>query len=213
MLESLGVVLKSGTGECGVKCSLPLLVSNLFFKTICIPPRCLPLVKNLDCPFSYRACWSCYGIIEHSFFFFGTFSFAKPFRFDAIVRSYMSYSQALKSADRKPHLGPVHTETFSFVFVLFQVMSWLFSIPLRTVNNTRTQETFPSVRGLKLIPYICDNFFIVSIIGIYVQFLGSLCVYCSEARFWSRSINSQRVFYQVKNHSGYVLVVFNLIKQ
>ena len=30
-------------------------------------------------------------------------------------------------------------ETFSSVFVLFQVMSWLFSIPLRTVNNTKTQ--------------------------------------------------------------------------
>ena len=37
-------------------------------------------------------------------------------------------------------LGSVHTETFSCVFVLFQVMSWLFSIPLRTVNNTKTQE-------------------------------------------------------------------------
>ena len=29
---------------------------------------------------------------------------------------------------------------FSCVFVLFQVMSWLFSIPLRTANNTKTQE-------------------------------------------------------------------------
>ena len=34
----------------------------------------------------------------------------------------------------------VHTETFSFVFVLFQVMSWLFSITLRTVNNSKTKE-------------------------------------------------------------------------
>ena len=39
-------------------------------------------------------------------------------------------------------LGPVHTETFSCGFVLFQVMSWFFSIPLRTVNNTTfTQPT------------------------------------------------------------------------
>ena len=35
--------------------------------------------------------------------------------------------------------GPVHTETFSCFFVLFRVTSWLFSIPLRTVNNTKTQ--------------------------------------------------------------------------
>ena len=41
----------------------------------------------------------------------------------------------------KQRIRPVHTETFSFVFVLFQVMSWLFSIPLRTVNNTKTQES------------------------------------------------------------------------
>ena len=31
-------------------------------------------------------------------------------------------------------------ETFSCVFVMFQVMRWLFSIPLRTVNNTKAQE-------------------------------------------------------------------------
>ena len=31
---------------------------------------------------------------------------------------------------KSPHIGPVHTETFPCVFVLFQVMSWLFSIPL-----------------------------------------------------------------------------------
>ena len=37
------------------------------------------------------------------------------------------------------HLFPVHTVTFSCVFVLFHVMSWLFSIPLRTVNNTKTK--------------------------------------------------------------------------
>ena len=35
-------------------------------------------------------------------------------------------------------LDLIHTETFSCVFVLFQVISWLFSIPLRTVNNTKT---------------------------------------------------------------------------
>ena len=35
--------------------------------------------------------------------------------------------------------SPVHTETFSCVFVLFEVMSWLFSIPSRTINNTKTQ--------------------------------------------------------------------------
>ena len=45
--------------------------------------------------------------------------------------------------------GPVHTETFSCVFVLFQVMSWLFSIPLRTVNNTKTQENVSVCMGLQ----------------------------------------------------------------
>ena len=44
-------------------------------------------------------------------------------------------------------LGSVHTETFSCVFVLFQVMSWLFSIPLRTVNNTKTQENVSVCTG------------------------------------------------------------------
>ena len=34
----------------------------------------------------------------------------------------------------------LNTEKFSCVFVLFLVMSGLFSIPLRTVNNTKTQE-------------------------------------------------------------------------
>ena len=37
--------------------------------------------------------------------------------------------------------------TFSCVFVLFQVMSWLFSIPLRTVNNTKTQENVSVCTG------------------------------------------------------------------
>ena len=46
--------------------------------------------------------------------------------------------------------GPVHTETFSCVFVLFQVMSWLFSIPLRTVNNTKTQGNVSVCMGLKV---------------------------------------------------------------
>ena len=36
---------------------------------------------------------------------------------------------------------------FSCVFVLFQVMSLLFSIPLRTVNNTKTQENFSLCTG------------------------------------------------------------------
>ena len=45
-----------------------------------------------------------------------------------------------------PH---VHTETFSCVFVLFQVMSWLFSIRLRTVNNTKTQENISVCMGPK----------------------------------------------------------------
>ena len=44
-------------------------------------------------------------------------------------------------------LGPVHTETFSCVFVLFQVMGWLFSIPLRTVNKTKTQENVSVCTG------------------------------------------------------------------
>ena len=43
--------------------------------------------------------------------------------------------------------APVHTETFSCVFVLFQVMSWLFSIPLRTVNNTKTHENVSVCTG------------------------------------------------------------------
>ena len=35
------------------------------------------------------------------------------------------------------------------VFVLFQVKSWLFSIPLRTVSNTKTQENLSVfIRGL-----------------------------------------------------------------
>ena len=34
----------------------------------------------------------------------------------------------------------------------------------------------------------------------------------SWPRFWSRSINSQNMFYQVQNHSGFALVVLNLIK-
>ena len=43
--------------------------------------------------------------------------------------------------------GLVHTETFSCVFVLFQAMSWLFSIPLRTVNNPKTQENVSVCTG------------------------------------------------------------------
>ena len=44
-------------------------------------------------------------------------------------------------------LRSVHTETFSCVFVLFQVMSWLFLIPLRTINNTKTQENVSVCTG------------------------------------------------------------------
>ena len=44
----------------------------------------------------------------------------------------------------------VHTETFSCVFVLFQVMSWLFSIPLRTLNNTKTQGNVSVCTGPEL---------------------------------------------------------------
>ena len=33
--------------------------------------------------------------------------------------------------------------------ILFQVMSWLFSIPLRTVNNTKTQENVSVCTGPK----------------------------------------------------------------
>ena len=46
-----------------------------------------------------------------------------------IILKYNGFSDPLKD------YGPVHMETFPSVFVLFQVMSWLFSIPLRTVNN------------------------------------------------------------------------------
>ena len=43
----------------------------------------------------------------------------------------------------------VHMETFSCVFELFQVMRWLFLIPLRTVNNTKTQENVSVCTGPK----------------------------------------------------------------
>ena len=52
------------------------------------------------------------------------------------------------------HWGHVHTETFSGVFVLFQVMSWLFSIPLRTVNNTKTQENVSVCTGPDTHPHL-----------------------------------------------------------
>ena len=52
-------------------------------------------------------------------------------------RQFDSWNWKQVLTDLRP---PIHTETFSCVFVLFQVMSWLFSIPLRTVNNTKTQE-------------------------------------------------------------------------
>ena len=42
-------------------------------------------------------------------------------------------------------------ETFPCIFVLFQVMSWLFSIPLRTVNNTETQENVSACTGPRAI--------------------------------------------------------------
>ena len=48
-------------------------------------------------------------------------------------------------------MAPLHTETFSCVFVLFQVMSWLFSIPLRTVNSTKTQENVSVCMGPKFV--------------------------------------------------------------
>ena len=65
-----------------------------------------------------------------------------------------------------------HTHvTFSCVFVLFQVMSWLFSIPLRTVNNTKMQEnvslcTGPNFghkysRHLIVLGHECSRHFIV----------------------------------------------------
>ena len=40
--------------------------------------------------------------------------------------------------------GPVNTEKFSCVFVLFQVMSWLFWI---TFENTKTQENVSMCMG------------------------------------------------------------------
>ena len=60
------------------------------------------------------------------------FHFIHPLNFSRFQRNKQRLSSTM--------LGPVHAETFSCVFVLFQVMSWLFSIPLKTVNNTKTQK-------------------------------------------------------------------------
>ena len=40
-----------------------------------------------------------------------------------------------------------HGNVFLRFCILFQVMSWLFSIPLRTVNNTKTQENVSVCTG------------------------------------------------------------------
>ena len=48
--------------------------------------------------------------------------------------------------------------------------------------------------------------------SIWILISKQLSTLPREFRFWRCSINSQRVFYQVKNHSGYALVVLNLIK-
>ena len=76
-----------------------------------------------------------------------------------------SYGVFLARCLVERYFGPVHTETFSCVFVLFQVMSWLFSIPLRTVNNTKTQENVSVCTGPfffyifhRILPV--DNYFI-----------------------------------------------------
>ena len=50
--------------------------------------------------------------------------------------------------------------TFSCFFVLFQVMSWLFSIPLRTVNNTKTQgDVSVCTEIVSTVHEICVNAF------------------------------------------------------
>ena len=43
--------------------------------------------------------------------------------------------------------GPVHTETFSCVFVLFQVMSWLFSITLENSKQYKNAGKLSRVFG------------------------------------------------------------------
>ena len=48
--------------------------------------------------------------------------------------------------------------------------------------------------------------------SIWILISKQLSTLPREFRFSRCSINSQRVFYQVKNHSGYALVVLNLIK-
>ena len=67
------------------------------------------------------------------------------------TRSNNTRRSVTKGRRRSEHVsaffGPVHTETFSCVFVLFQVMSWLFTIPLRTVENTKTQENVSACTG------------------------------------------------------------------
>ena len=53
--------------------------------------------------------------------------------------------QSLNSESQE--LGPVHTETFSCVFVLFTVLKGIENNQLITWNNTKTQENISVCTG------------------------------------------------------------------
>ena len=55
--------------------------------------------------------------------------------------------QSLNSESQE--LGPVHTETFSCVFVLFTVLKGIENNQLITWNNTKTQENISVCTGPK----------------------------------------------------------------
>ena len=65
----------------------------------------------------------------------------------SIVRKRFQFSSRAVQSKASEKLS--NTRTLSCVFVLFQVMSWLFSISLRTVNNTKTQENVSVCTGPK----------------------------------------------------------------
>ena len=57
---------------------------------------------------------------------------------------------------------------FSCVFVLFEVMNWLFWIPLRTVNNTKTQENVSVCTGLSVLNILSRSRNELSVGGIVI---------------------------------------------
>ena len=63
-------------------------------------------------------------------------------------------SHSLKRTQRSRHSGPVHTETFSCVFVLFTVLKGIENNQPITWNNTKTQKNVsvcPWARGLRYV--------------------------------------------------------------